>query len=129
MCHSIPAVSYGTLCPRFGHPVHCNIRRGSWSNALLPVGLLLWLLWVFCLQNLHDLTPKYWDIIVGRCPHNIPLHRKVRMDSNVTECNNIAPFHLRVRLSKGVWETGYRFTNHRQLLEGGGLMEFAHQER
>ena len=67
-----------------------------------PSVLLLWLFQVFCLAYLEDLTPKHRDILGSRCPHNIPLHRKVGMDGNVTERNNIAPFHLGVRLTKGL---------------------------
>jgi hypothetical protein len=44
------------------------------------------------------------------------------MDSNVTERHNIAPFHLRVRFPKGLRKTGCRFTNDRQLLQGGAAL-------
>ena len=92
--------------------------------ALLPR-----LVQVFCLEHLQHLPPKHWNVIGGRCPHNIPLHRKVCMDGNVPERDDIAPFYLRVRLTKCLREAGSRLTNHGELLEGGGLMEFAGQER
>ncbi|MGQ4810366.1 hypothetical protein NKDENANG_03824 [Candidatus Entotheonellaceae bacterium PAL068K] len=80
-----------------------DVRRGLRSTDLSPRVLLLWLCWVFCLENLHDLTPQNRDIIIiGRCPHTVPLYRGVCMHGNVTERNNIAPFHLRVRLTKGL---------------------------
>ena len=81
------------------------------------------------LEYLQHPTPKHRDIIGGRCPDNVPLYRKVCMNGDIAECRNIAPFHLRVRLTKGLRKTSRRFTNDGQLLEGGGLMEFARQER
>src|SRR5438132_13291085 len=50
------------------------------------------------------------------------------MDGNIAERDDIAPFHVRVRLTKGLREAGSRFTNHGELLERRGLMEFAGQK-
>jgi hypothetical protein len=83
---------------------------------------LLWRFQVFRLEYFQYLSPKHWDIIGGCCPDNLPLHGEVCMHGNVTEGNNIAPFYLWVGLTKGLREVGGCFTNHGELLEGGGLM-------
>lgn len=60
--------------------------------------------------------------------NNIPLDRKVCMDSYVAERDYIAPFYLRVRVAKFLREVGSGFSNHSQLVEGSGLMQFAGHE-
>ena len=74
-------------------------------------------------------TGESYPCLGGRCPHNVPLYREVCMDGNVPERDDIAPFHLRVRLTKDLREACCRLTNHGELLEDGGFMEFTRRER
>lgn len=75
---------------------NCGIAELAHASGCSP----LWLVKVFCLDNLKDQTSKHWNVIRCRCPHSISLHCKVCVDGNVTERYYVTPFYLGVRIAQ-----------------------------